>query len=49
MKNPSIELLGVVPRGKLKELLAISDYGLSPVFSHSANKLIKVLAYFSAG
>jgi len=49
VKNPSIELLGVVPREKLKELLAISDYGLSPVFSHSAGKFIKVLAYFSAG
>jgi glycosyltransferase involved in cell wall biosynthesis len=49
VKNPSIELLGVVPREKLKELLAISDYGLSPVFSHSAGTFIKVLAYLSAG
>jgi glycosyltransferase involved in cell wall biosynthesis len=48
VKNPSIELLGVVPREKLKELLAISDYGLSPLFSCSAGKFIKVLAYFSA-
>ncbi|MCC6015070.1 MAG: glycosyltransferase [Desulfurococcaceae archaeon] len=49
VKNPSIELLGVVPREKLKELLAVSDYGLSPVFSHSAGTFIKVLAYLSAG
>jgi hypothetical protein len=49
VKNPSIELLGVVPKGKLKELLAISDYGLSPVFSHSAGTFLKILAYVSAG
>jgi len=49
VKNPSIELLGVVPREKLKELLAISDYGLSPVFSHSAGTFVKVLTYLSAG
>jgi glycosyltransferase involved in cell wall biosynthesis len=49
VKNPSIELLGVVPREKLKELLAISDYGLSPVFSHSAGTFVKVLAYICAG
>jgi glycosyltransferase involved in cell wall biosynthesis len=49
VKNPSVELLGVVPKEKLKELLAVSDYGLSPVFSHSAGTFIKVLAYLSAG
>jgi glycosyltransferase involved in cell wall biosynthesis len=49
VKNPSIELLGVVPKEKLKELLAISDYGLSPVFSHSAGTFVKILAYISAG
>jgi glycosyltransferase involved in cell wall biosynthesis len=49
VKNPSIELLGVVPREKLKELLAISDYGLAPVFSHSSGTFLKVLAYISAG
>jgi glycosyltransferase involved in cell wall biosynthesis len=49
VENPSIELLGVVPKNKLKELLAISDYGLSPVFSHSAGTSLKVLAYLSAG
>jgi glycosyltransferase involved in cell wall biosynthesis len=49
VKNPSIELLGVVPKEKLKELLAISDYGLSPVFSHSAGTFLKILAYISAG
>jgi len=47
--NSSIELLGVVPKEKLKELLAISDYGLSPVFSHSAGTFVKVLAYICAG
>jgi hypothetical protein len=49
VKNPSIELLGVVPREKLKELLAISDYGLALVFSHSSGTFLKVLAYISAG
>jgi len=49
IKNPSMELLGVVPKEKLKELLAISDYGLSPVFSHSAGTFVKILAYISAG
>jgi len=49
VKNPSIELLGVAPREKLKELLAVSDYELPPVFSHSGSKFIKVLAYFFAG
>lgn len=49
VKNPGIELLGVVPREKLKELLAISDYGLSPVFSHIAGTFVKVLTYLSAG
>jgi glycosyltransferase involved in cell wall biosynthesis len=49
VENPSIELLGVVPKEILKELLAISDYGLSPIFSHSAGTFIKVLAYLSAG
>jgi len=49
VKNPSIELLGVVPKEKLKELLAISDYGLSPIFSHSSGTFLKILAYVSAG
>jgi len=49
VKNLSIELLGVVPKEKLKELLAISDYGLSPVFSHCAGTFLKVLSYISAG
>jgi glycosyltransferase involved in cell wall biosynthesis len=49
VKNPSMELLGVVPKEKLKELLAVSDYGLSPVFSHSAGTFLKILAYISAG
>ena len=49
VKNPSIQLLGVVPKEKLKELLAISDYGLSPVFRHCAGTFLKVLSYISAG
>jgi glycosyltransferase involved in cell wall biosynthesis len=49
VKNPSIELLGVVPKEKLKELLAISDYGLSPIFGHSSGTFLKILAYISAG
>jgi len=49
MRNPSIELLGFVSREKLKELLAVSDYGLSPVFSHCAGTFLKVLSYISAG
>ena len=49
VKNQSIELLGVVPREKLKELLAIADYGLSPIFTHAAGTFLKTLAYISAG
>jgi glycosyltransferase involved in cell wall biosynthesis len=49
VENSSIELLGVVPKEKLKELLAISDYGLAPVFSHSAGTFLKTLTYISAG
>jgi glycosyltransferase involved in cell wall biosynthesis len=49
VENTSIELLGVVPKEKLKELLAISDYGLAPVFSHSAGTFLKTLTYISAG
>jgi len=49
VKNSSIKLLGVVPNSELKKLLAISDYGLSPVFSHAAGTFLKVLAYIAAG
>jgi len=49
VKNPSIELTGVVTRKKLKELLAIADYGLAPIFSHAAGTFVKVLSYVSAG
>jgi len=48
-RNPSIEILGVVPQERLKEILAVADYGLAPVFSHSAGTFIKVLAYIAAG
>lgn len=49
VKNPSIRILGVVPHSKLKEILAMADYGLSPVFSHAAGTFLKVLAYLAAG
>ncbi len=49
VKNPSIELIGVVSKEMLKELLAISDYGLSPIFSHVAGTFLKVLAYIASG
>jgi glycosyltransferase involved in cell wall biosynthesis len=48
VKNPSIKLLGIVPKEQLKELLAISDYGLSPIFSHCAGTFLKVISYISA-
>ena len=37
-----------MPHEKLKELVAISDYGLSPIFSHAAGTLMKMLAYQAA-
>jgi glycosyltransferase involved in cell wall biosynthesis len=49
VRNPSIELIGAVPKEKLKELLAIADYGLAPIFSHVAGTFIKVMTYISAG
>jgi glycosyltransferase involved in cell wall biosynthesis len=49
VKNPSIELVGIVTKEKLKELLAIADYGLAPIFSHATGTFIKVLSYISAG
>jgi len=49
VKNNGIEIHGVVSTEKLKELLAISDYGLSPVFSHVAGTYLKALTYVAAG
>jgi glycosyltransferase involved in cell wall biosynthesis len=49
VKNPSIELVGIVTKEKLKELLAIADYGLAPIFSHATGTFVKVLSYISAG
>jgi glycosyltransferase involved in cell wall biosynthesis len=49
VKNESIKILGVVSHEKLKELLAVCDYGLSPIFSHAAGTFIKILTYISAG
>jgi hypothetical protein len=48
VKNENIKILGVVSHEKLKELLAVCDYGLSPIFSHVAGTFIKVLTYISA-
>ncbi|MEM3826197.1 MAG: hypothetical protein QXZ08_01400 [Nitrososphaeria archaeon] len=48
VKNSSIELMGVIPNDDLKKLLAMSDYGLSPVFSHVAGTFLKILSYISA-
>jgi len=46
--NPSIRITGTISHEKLKELLTISDYGLSPVFSHVAGTFLKVLGYLAA-
>jgi len=48
VKNDGIKIVGTVPHEKLKELVAISDYGLSPIFSHAAGTLMKMLAYQAA-
>ena len=48
VKNKSIKVLGFVSENKIKELLAVSDYGLSPIFSHAAGTFMKVLAYMAA-
>jgi glycosyltransferase involved in cell wall biosynthesis len=47
-KNEAIKMVGIIPHEKLKELLAIADYGLSPIFSHAAGTFIKMLAYQAA-
>jgi hypothetical protein len=49
ISNTSIKLVGVVPKEKLKGLLAMADYGLAPIFSHASGTFIKVLSYISAG
>jgi len=49
VRNPSIELVGVLPEEKLKDVLAMSDYGLSPIFKHAAGTFLKVLAYIASG
>ena len=49
VKNPCIKLLGTLPHGALKELLATADYGLAPVFGHAAGTFLKTLAYVAAG
>ncbi|MGC9106850.1 MAG: hypothetical protein ACP5IE_01485, partial [Infirmifilum sp.] len=45
----NIILPGYVSVKGLKKILAMSDYGLSPIFSHVAGTFIKVLTYLSAG
>ncbi len=47
--NQSIELTGVVSSDKLKEILAMADYGLAPVFHHVAGTFLKTLTYAAAG
>jgi len=47
-KNEAIKMVGIVPHEKLKELLAMADYGLSPIFNHVAGTFIKMLAYQAA-
>jgi len=49
VRNPSIDIRGVVSNEELKRLLAISDIGLSPIFSHVAGTFLKVLTYISSG
>jgi hypothetical protein len=49
VKNSSIEILGTVLHERLKEILAIADYGLAPMFSHSSGTFLKTLAYVAAG
>jgi len=49
VKNDSIKLLGVIPHTHLKKILAMSDCGLSPIFSHASGTFLKVLAYIAAG
>jgi len=49
VNNKSIEILGVVPHNKLKEILAMADYGLTPIFSHIAGTFLKSLAYIAVG
>ena len=34
---------------ELKEILAVCDYGLAPIFSHAAGTFLKVLAYIASG
>jgi len=49
VRNPSIEIKGVVSHEELKNLLATSDFGLSPIFSHAAGTFLKVLTYIASG
>jgi hypothetical protein len=45
----NIILPGYMSIDELKKFLAMSDYGLSPIFNHVAGTFIKVLTYLSAG
>lgn len=49
IKNDSIELTGKIQKKKLMQLLAMSDYGLSPIFNHVSGTFLKVLGYLAAG
>ncbi len=45
----NIILHGYVSIEELKKILAMSDYGLSPIFHHASGTFIKVLSYISSG
>lgn len=46
---PNTIFTGYVDEDELKRLLAISDVGLAPVFTHAAGTFLKILAYIAAG
>ena len=49
VRNKSIRLVGVVDLDELKRLIAVSDYGLSPIYSHSSGVFVKTLTYLVNG
>ncbi len=48
IRNPSVVLTGLLPHDELKRVLAMSDVGLAPVFTHAAGTFLKTLAYIAA-
>jgi len=49
VRSDGIIILGIVSHDYLKRFLAVSDYGLSPIFSHASGTFLKILAYIAAG